>query len=83
MKSWIQRGRWIKTQEKKMTTYIIAELQNAQSSRKGETVQAANLTAAKRKASSLQMFQGTVMEIAAENGSVLSRKQDGKWIDSL
>ncbi|OQA30019.1 MAG: hypothetical protein BWY57_03111 [Betaproteobacteria bacterium ADurb.Bin341] len=66
-----------------MTTYIIAELQNAQSSRKGETVQAANLTAAKRKASSLQMFQGTVMEIAAENGSVLSRKQDGKWIDSL
>ena len=66
-----------------MTTYIIAELQNAQSSRKGETVQSANLTAAKRKASSLQMFQGTVMEIAAENGSVLSRKQDGKWIDSL
>lgn len=66
-----------------MTTYIVTELQNAQSSRKGETVQAANLTAAKRKASSLQMFQGTVMEIAAENGSVLSRKQDGKWIDSL
>jgi len=71
------------TRRNKMTTYIIAELQNAQSSRKGETVQAANLTAAKRKASSLQMFQGTVMEIAAENGSVLSRKQDGKWIDSL
>ena len=71
------------TRGNKMTTYIIAELQNAQSSRKGETVQAANLTAAKRKASSLQMFQGTVTEIAAENGSVLSRKQDGKWIDSL
>jgi ribosomal protein L19 len=71
------------SRRKKMTTYIIAELQNAQSSRKGETVQAANLTAAKRKASSMQMFQGTVMEIAAENGSVLSRKQDGKWIDSL
>ena len=71
------------TGRNKMTTYIIAELQNAQSSRKGETVQAANLTAAKRKASSMQMFQGTVMEIAAENGSVLSRKQDGKWIDSL
>jgi len=66
-----------------MTTYIVTELQNAQSSRKGETVEAANLTAAKRKASSMQMFQGTVMEIAAENGSVLSRKQDGKWIDSL
>jgi ribosomal protein L19 len=71
------------TRRNKMTTYTIAELQNAQSSRKGETVQAANLTAAKRKASTLQMFQGTVMEIAAENGSFLSRKQDGKWIDSL
>ena len=64
-----------------MTTYIITELQNAQSSRKGETVEAANLTAAKRKASSLQMFQGTVMEIAAENGAVISRKEDGKWND--
>ena len=66
-----------------MTTYLVTELQNAQSSRKGETVEAANLTSAKRKASSLQVYQGTVMEIAAENGSILSRKQDGKWIDSL
>ena len=64
-----------------MTTYIITELQNAQSSRKGETIEAADLTAAKRKASSLQMFKGTVLEISAENGSVLSRKEDGRWID--
>ena len=66
-----------------MTTYIVTELQNAQSSRKGETVEAANLTAAKRKASSLQMFQGTVMEIAAENGTIISRKQDGQWTDAI
>ena len=64
-----------------MTIYIVTELQNAQSSRKGEAVEAANLTAAKRKASSLQMFKGTVMEIAAENGPVLSRKEGGRWID--
>ena len=65
-----------------MTAYIITELQNAQSSRKGEAVEAANLTAAKRKAAALQMFKGTIMEIAAENGAVLSRKQDGRWIDA-
>ena len=64
-----------------MTTYIITELQNAQSSRKGEAVEAANLSAAKRKATCLQMFKGTVMEITAENGAVLSRKEDGRWID--
>ncbi len=64
-----------------MTAYIITELQNAQSHRKGQTVEAETLTAAKRKASQLQMFQGTVMEIATDSG-VISRKQDGKWIDA-
>ena len=64
-----------------MTAYIITELQNAQSHRKGEAIEAPNLTAAKRKASGLQMFKGTVLEVAAENGSVLSRKEDGRWID--
>lgn len=64
-----------------MTAYIITELQNAQSRRKGEAVEAANLSAAKRKASEMQMFKGTVLEIAAENGAVLSRKEDGRWFD--
>ena len=64
-----------------MTTYIITELQT-QSHRKGEAVEAANLTAAKRKASGMQMFKGTVMEIATENGAVLSRKENGLWIDA-
>ena len=62
--------------------YIITELQNAQSHRKGEAVEAANLTAAKRKASRMQMFKGTVMQIAAENGSILSRKERCSWIDA-
>lgn len=64
-----------------MTTYIITELQNANSHRKGEAVEAKDLTAAKRKASSMQMFQGTVMEIAYENGAIVSVKEDGKWQD--
>ena len=66
-----------------MTTFIITEKQNAQSSRKGETVEADNLSAAKRKASGMQMFNGTVLEISAENGSVLSRKEDGRWTDTI
>ena len=64
-----------------MTTYIITELQNANSYRKGETVEVKNLTAAKRKASRLQMFQGTVMEIAYQDGAVVSVKENGKWQD--
>ena len=63
------------------TAYIVTEKQNAQSSRKGQTIEAANLTAAKRKASGLQMFKGAVLEIAAENGAVLSRKEEGRWTD--
>ena len=69
------------TRGTKMTAYIITELQNSQSSRKGEMVESANLTAAKRKASAQQMFKGTVMEIAHENGAVVSRKENGHWID--
>lgn len=64
-----------------MITYIIAELQYAGSHRKGDAIEAADLTAAKRKASSLQIFQNTIMEIAAEDGTVLSRKEDGRWLD--
>ena len=66
-----------------MATYIITELQNAQSSRNGEAIDAANLTAAKRKASGMQIFKGTIIEIAAENGVVLSRKENGRWNDNI
>ena len=66
-----------------MATYIITELQTAQSSRKGWAVEAATLTEAKQKASRLQMFNGTVLEISAENGAVLSRKKEGRWSDTV
>lgn len=62
-----------------MTTFIVTELQNANSSRKGESIEAADLASAKRKAARMQMFQGTVLEIATENGVRLAIKRDGKW----
>ncbi len=64
-----------------MTIYIIRELQNAQSQQDGEKFFASTLTAAKRKASNLQMFHGTVMTIENENGSRVSVKENGKWND--
>lgn len=63
-----------------MQTYIITEKQNFNSQREGTQVECKGLTAAKRLASKNQLFQGTVLEIAAPNGAVLSRKNtNGKW----
>ena len=66
-----------------MTKFIITEKQDRNSTRAGEVVEAKSLTAAKRKASSLQFFQGTVMTIESENGTLLSWKDKaGKWSDA-
>lgn len=62
-----------------MATFIITEKQTVNSSREGRAVQAADLTAAKRAASSMQMFQGTVMTVSDEAGNILASKQDGAW----
>lgn len=64
-----------------MTTYIITEKQNTNSTRKGEAIQAKSLTQAKRAASRMQGFEGTVMTIESENGHEISYKEDGKWVD--
>lgn len=65
-----------------MTTYIITEKQDRNSTRQGEVVEAKSLTAAKRKASAAQMFQNTVMTIESESGVLLSWKdRSGKWND--
>lgn len=71
----LTKTKWRKT----MTTYNIYELQNAQSLRDGARIKADSLTAAKRKASQMQMFQGTVMVIENLEGSIAARKEDGKW----
>lgn len=62
-----------------MNSYIIRELQNAQSKRAGETIQAKDLAAAKRAASRAQMFQGTVMVVESDAGHRLAVKSGGKW----
>jgi hypothetical protein len=59
--------------------YKVTEKQNLQSERKGEMISAKNLTAAKRKASKMQCFHGTVMVISTVDGVELCYKKDGKW----
>jgi hypothetical protein len=65
-----------------METFIIRELENAQSHRDGEKIEAASLAAAKRAASRRQVFQGTVMTIESEHGVVLSVKDGRGWNDA-
>jgi len=64
-----------------MARYIVRELQNAKSCRKGEVVEASSLSTAKRMATVKQVFQGTVLKIEHENGEVASIKENGKWRD--
>lgn len=63
-----------------MGQYTITEKQNAQSRRDGTQVEAASLSDAKRRASRMQVFHGTVIEISDAHG-VLSVKRGGKWQD--
>ena len=65
-----------------MATFVIRELQNSHSYRDGETIQAENLSAAKRIASRRKCFHGTVLVIENESRIVLARKRDGeRWQD--
>ena len=70
-----------------MATYYIAELQNANSYREATKIEAQNLTQAKRAASRMQCFYGTILEIGLsvnESGFILnpiSRKINNKWVD--
>ena len=64
-----------------MTTYIITEKQDLQSTREGKKVEASNLTAAKRAATRGRAFYGTVLTIENENGILLASKNGAKWIN--
>ena len=65
-----------------MTTYIIHELQNLNSVRKGERFEG-TLRAAKAKATRDQVWQGTVLKITDEQGTAVAIKEQaaGKWYD--
>lgn len=66
-------------------TFYIAELENKNSYRQAEAVEAKNLSAAKIRATKGQCFQGTVLEIGTEvnsDGFILNpvaQKINGKW----
>jgi len=61
--------------------YTVTEKQNMNSYRDGELVEARNLADAKRKASRMQSFQGTVLEISDTSGPICY-KENGKWKDA-
>jgi hypothetical protein len=65
-----------------MARYIVRELQNAKSCREGEKIEASSLVDAKRKATSKQVFKGTVLKIECENGTVAAIKENGTWRDA-
>lgn len=64
-----------------MTTYTLIEKQNSNSQREGVDFEAKDLTQAKRKATSLQCFQGTLLELCKGNDTVAVKEKSGKWID--
>jgi hypothetical protein len=60
-------------------TYIFREIENVCSYRLPTTIRAANITTARRRASALQVFQGTVLTLENENGELICYKENGKW----
>lgn len=65
-----------------MTNYIIHELQNLESVRKGTEFEG-TLRAAKAKATRDQIWQGTVLKITDTDGNAVAVKDQrtGQWYD--
>lgn len=61
--------------------YIITEVQSINSHRQGEIINAKNLTDAKRKATKMQVWQGTIIKINTPEGECLAYKEYDKWIN--
>lgn len=67
-----------------MNTYKMTEKENFNSERKGEFFEAKTLTAAKVKASKMQCFEGTIIELENEQGETVAVKEkSGKWIEQV
>jgi hypothetical protein len=64
-----------------MTTYTLIEKQNSNSQREGVEFEANNLTQAKRKATKLQCFEGTFLELREGLSTVATKEANGKWIE--
>lgn len=61
-----------------MNTYTVTEKQNKNSRREGTEIKAKDLTSAKKTASRMHLFHGTILEISCE-GVVVARKEGKKW----
>jgi hypothetical protein len=59
--------------------FIVKETQHACDQRAGVEIEAKDLTAAKRAASRMQQFKGTVLRVADAKGFELAFKEGGKW----
>ena len=67
-----------------MAIYMMIEKQNFNSERSGVQIEAKTLTAAKIRASKLQFFQGTIIELQDEFGETVAVKEKGgKWNGSI
>ena len=63
-----------------MTTYTMTEKENFNSERESVEFTANTLTSAKRKASSLQCFFGTVIELEINGETVAVKEKSGQWV---
>lgn len=61
--------------------FIVKEVENIASDRRGGKVQAKSLAAAKQRATRAQIFQRTVMVIESPAGNRLSVKEGKEWRD--
>lgn len=66
-----------------MEKYIVREVENVNSFRKGTEIEAKNLSEAKRKASKMQVFLGTVLVIEYLSGVHAAIKRSGKWEEPM
>lgn len=64
-----------------MTNYTLIEKQNSNSQRKGVEFEAKDLTQAKRKATKLQCFEGTFLELREGLNTVAVKESSCKWVN--
>lgn len=61
--------------------YLVTEKQDLNSYREGKLIEASSVTEAKRKASRMQVFYGTILTICDDEG-LICYKKDKVWRDA-
>lgn len=65
-----------------MQEFQMIEKENLNSERAAVTIAAISLTAAKRQATLMQAFHGTVIELTKNGETVAVKEKSGKWIEN-